>query len=277
MRIFLSSTSRLHGASLSYDWIQRLFIENADVYIKIMDSLWSDGEALSDGIARVLESYGIKKGKVLDLFCGNGRVAVNLARKGYEVVGVDISMPFIRNAIAKAERYGVSDKVKFIAGDARRLVELLGDEKFDAATIVWTSLGYYDELTDLEVLKQVRSLSNDNGVLIIADTIHRDKIAADGNRSYYQRYGDVVVLQRDVFDPINSKLISDWTILEDEGAVMRKVINSISMEIRIYTVTEMSSILRRAGWGVDSVYGDLRKLQQFHPSRSYMNIVARAI
>ncbi len=265
---------------MTYDWVKRLFVDNADIYLKIMDSLWSDGDMLAEGIARVLRSYGLGPGaRVLDLFCGNGRVSVNLAKRGFEVTGVDISFPFVMNAREKAEKVGVKDRTNFIAGDVRELRRLLKPEdRYDVVLIVWSSLGYYDEMTDLEVLKQAREFSEDNAVLVIADTIHRDLVTGSGynSRRTFTMHGDVLLLEKNFFNPLNSKMISDWMIYEDEGTILKKKL-SITIEVRIYTVTELVNLLRQAGWGVDSIYGDLRRLQPFNPSTSRLNLVARAL
>src|SRR5689334_18972887 len=55
-------------------------------------------------------------GRVLDVGCGPGRHAHALARRGMEVVGVDISAPFV--ALGRAA--GVAGAT-FVRGDARGL------------------------------------------------------------------------------------------------------------------------------------------------------------
>ncbi len=61
---------------------------------------------------------------VLDVGCGPGRHSLELARRGYEVVGVDISQAFIDSAAAAAEAEGLTARCRFVRGDARRLHEL---------------------------------------------------------------------------------------------------------------------------------------------------------
>ena len=56
-----------------------------------------------------------KRGKVLDLGCGQGRDAITLARLGYTVVGIDKSKVGVEqmNRIAEAESLTVTGKVSF--------------------------------------------------------------------------------------------------------------------------------------------------------------------
>ncbi len=56
-------------------------------------------------------------GRAIDLGCGSGANAIFLAQHGFEVVGVDFSSVALRKARAKAERAGVSDRVRLVGGD----------------------------------------------------------------------------------------------------------------------------------------------------------------
>ena len=54
---------------------------------------------------------------VLDLCCGHGRHSIELAQRGYRVVGLDISEPSLDLARAAAGEAGV--EIEFIQGDMR--------------------------------------------------------------------------------------------------------------------------------------------------------------
>ena len=61
--------------------------------------------------------------RVLDVGCGPGRHSLELARRGHDVVGVDISEPFVDAATAAAETRGLTARCRFLRGDARRLAD----------------------------------------------------------------------------------------------------------------------------------------------------------
>ncbi len=256
-------------------WIEKLFVERADIYMEIMNSMWSEGEAIAKGIAEILKRYGLSSGKVLELYSGNGRVAIPLARMGYDVLGVDFSLPFITDAREKAKRYGVEDRVRFAVADARRIDEEI-HEKFDAFVIVATSLGYYDGSSDEEVFKRLRNLAKDTSILIIANTVHRETPNWRYCDKVFERFGNLVLLEERKFDPIWSKLYSKWYLYRDEGDGLSLVLR-LETEIRVYTPTELAEMLRRSGWGAESVYGDIRKLERFNPPCAHLSLVARAI
>src|SRR5437016_12854634 len=78
--------------------------------------------------------------RILDLPCGQGRHAIELARRGYEVTGVDLSPYMLAVAKERAEANGVG--VRWLAGDMR---EPLPGEVFDLVLNLFTSLGYFDD------------------------------------------------------------------------------------------------------------------------------------
>ena len=59
------------------------------------------------------------RGRLLDLACGTGRHAVEFARQGWDVTGVDYSDDLLDEARGNAERAGVH--VRLLAQDMREL------------------------------------------------------------------------------------------------------------------------------------------------------------
>lgn len=57
------------------------------------------------------------RGRALDLACGDGRLAVWLARRGLDVVAVDISAPALARLAQRARAAGVEGRVTAIAWD----------------------------------------------------------------------------------------------------------------------------------------------------------------
>ncbi len=106
----------------------------------------------------ILKKEKIGKGKILDIGCGNGRDSIFLAKKGYEVVGIDITP----KAIALAKKNGLKTKnLKFIVADAEKLP--FKDESFDSVY----SIGVL-HCTDLnQSLKEVVRVLKNSGAGVI--------------------------------------------------------------------------------------------------------------
>jgi len=58
---------------------------------------------------------------ILDLPCGTGRISIFLAKKGYKVVGGDISKEMVRKSVVNAAKRNVSSKTEFRIVDAQKI------------------------------------------------------------------------------------------------------------------------------------------------------------
>lgn len=77
-------------------------------------------------------------GKIIDLGCGTGRLALALAQAGYRPVGVDLSLPMLQILAQKAAVLGAA--VPCVCGN---LVDLgmFADASFDHAACLFSTLG----------------------------------------------------------------------------------------------------------------------------------------
>ena len=73
-------------------------------------------------VLRLIEE-GKFESPVLDLGCGAGDNAVELARRGYRVLGMDVVPDALRRAREKAEKARLSQPPEFLLGDALKLEE----------------------------------------------------------------------------------------------------------------------------------------------------------
>jgi SAM-dependent methyltransferase len=112
------------------------FTDVAEVYDSLMAvvpyRLWVDY------LERIWEQFDASPSTVLDLACGTGNVTLELARRGYEVTGVDNSEAMLRQARGKPFPTGARP-VPFLQQDARALSL---PERFDACVSLFDSLNY---------------------------------------------------------------------------------------------------------------------------------------
>ena len=258
------------------DWITKLFVKHSNVFLKLLDERWSRTEALVNGMVKILADFGITSGKLLDLCCGNGRICVFMAEKGFEAVGVDISKAFIENARRKANQHKVSNLVTFVEGDVRKLKEVLKSvsKPFDVVVNAWTSIGYFSPEDDLNIFKQARELSRENAILFIVETMNSEFLSLKFTPSSYSEIGNVLLLEDRKYDPITSRLNTSWTFYNKRGRNL-EFIDRVEYELHIYSLSELSSLLRKAGWKTIATYGNLLTLQPMSPLTS-LNLVAKA-
>ena len=82
--------------------------------ISSLDGVNERADSAGDRLLRIFEKFRIRKGaRVLDLASGIGRVSINLAKTGFEVVGVDISPFYVEYAKRWAKQEKVGDRIRF--------------------------------------------------------------------------------------------------------------------------------------------------------------------
>jgi len=94
---------------------------------------------MAELLPNVLERFGAKPHKILDMACGEGTFAGAMADKGFKVKGIDASQQMIQFAKSK--------NADFLVQDMRCLSF---EQEFDLVTCWFDSLNYLLELEDLE-------------------------------------------------------------------------------------------------------------------------------
>jgi SAM-dependent methyltransferase len=136
-----------------------------EAYASAYDVIYSEKDYAGEAelVTRLLTEHSQRPVQsLMDLGCGTGRHAFELARRGYDVVGVDRSAAMLGQARAQAAAEGLS--VRFELGDVRNLD--LG-RKFDAALLLFAVLGYQTETPDvLATLGSARRHLEPGGLLL---------------------------------------------------------------------------------------------------------------
>jgi len=115
-------------------------------------------------------SKSSKKNNILEIGCGTGFLSLELARRGHNVVGVDVSKKSIKEAENYKKKIKVSNKInlKYFVGDAN-FVNF--KEKFDVL-IFYRSLHHFSNLDKL--FKNLRLYLNSNSKLIICEPMRKN-------------------------------------------------------------------------------------------------------
>ena len=263
-------------------WVKEFFIRKAHLFLRVLNKAWERAEEESRLVAKLLEKLGVDKGSlILDLGCGNGRIAINLAKQGYKVVGVDVSPVFIEDALRKAREHGVHDKAVFIVGDALDLERAVGKYFFDATILYWsTILGYYvDESVDERILRNIWDVTRNGGYLLILNTVNYDIIATRTAlapvESIMSDIGEnYVLVEKPRFDPTKSTFENTWVFYRRKGKDLVYV-DEVSFTMRAYTLHEIIKIAEKAGWKFQEAYRDLATLKPYKPMLSAFNVVFR--
>ena len=94
--------------------------------------------------------------RILDVPCGTGRLCLRLLKRGYSIVGADISSEMVRYTNNRIKKEGFSDKGYATAGDAENLQ--FADNSFDAV-ISLRLLGHTPPDSRMAILRELKRIS----------------------------------------------------------------------------------------------------------------------
>jgi SAM-dependent methyltransferase len=210
-------------------------------YADLFGAQRSDGEA--DLVARLLS---LEPGmRVLDVPCGEGRIAGRLARRGCEVVGVDYTERWIELA---RERY---PEASFHHGDMRSLSY---EGEFDAVVNWFTSFGYFDPQTNDRVLAAFARALRPGGRLLLEVhnpwRLQRLTALAGGTSAYVvDRDGDMMA-DRATYDRKAGMSRTERFIVRD-GRLRR-----LEFTLEQVPAPALANRLRRAGFASVKLFGE---------------------
>jgi len=215
-------------------------------YLRAYSGIGQD-EAEAQALAAARLSACPEGGELLDVPCGFGRHAVPLARAGYRVTGIDRS----ESLLAEARRRAGGERwPKLVRADYREL--RFRDASFDAATCLFSSLGYLGDEEDTKALAEIGRVLRPGARLVI-ETMHRDLLMRIFREHDWQLVGDGrLLLEQRTFDAASGVAQTTQTLIDKTGER-----DSRSYSIRVYTATELLAMLARAGFAEARCYGDL--------------------
>ncbi len=207
-----------------------------------------DEERTRAELGFIQESMGLStRARVLDVPCGSGRLALEMAAWGYQATGIDQSAELIEVAKREAVERGL--EVDLRQGDMRRLPE---DGTYDGAICFWNSFGYFDDAGNLDFLCSVsRSLKPGGRLALDTPLLETMLMDAVQEPRVWERAGDLLALEERAYDHENGRLESTWTFIRDGQREVRE------MSMRLYTYRELITMLEQAGFGLHQAYGDL--------------------
>jgi SAM-dependent methyltransferase len=132
-------------------------------FTRIASTMRESGEAVVAGL-------GITNGmKVLDLGCGDGTTALPAARRGADVLGVDIARNLVEAGNKRAQQESLTN-CRFQEGDATNLSEL-GDRAFD---LVLSIFGAMFAPKPFDVAKEMVRVTRAGGRIVMGNWIPGD-------------------------------------------------------------------------------------------------------
>ncbi len=223
-------------------WYETLFTNYAKTY---------DQEAFTQGTVQEVDFIEQEIGdntskRILDIGCGTGRHAIELAKRGYQVTGIDLSESQLKRAQEKAKENQVN--VDFQQADARQLDFR---NEFDLVIILCEggfSLMETDEMNFAILKNATQALKNDGKLILttlnaLFPLYHSVKDFMDNNLNEGQN-------ENNTFDLMTFRDHSTFEIVDDYGN--QKTLNCNE---RYYAPSEITWLIKTLGYTKCDIYG----------------------
>ena len=233
-------TDSAAGRKKTKPWWEELF---NDDFIRTMAKV-TDAQIGAE-VTFIEESLGCEAGAmILDLACGTGRHAVELAARKYQVVGFDLSLAMLARASDEAQDR--KQKINFVQGDMR---EMTFEETFDGVYSWNTSFGYFDEQQNSNVIAKVHKSLKKGGQFLL-DVVNRDYIVRQAPSLAWFEGDGCICMDEMQIDFITSRMKVKRTLMMDDGRT-----KEIEYSIRVYSLHELGKMLHDNGFRVAEVSG----------------------
>lgn len=208
-----------------------------------------DTENQVDFIIKALNLKGNER--ILDLACGYGRHALSLARRGYEVVGVDITKCYVEDANKTAKAEGLS--ASFIQSDIR---EVTYNNEFDVVlNLADGAIGYLEnDEENLKIFDVVARALKPGGKHLM-DVCNAEHADFNFPRCNWEMGEKAIALSEFEWDKEKRiMLFGGFDIPYGEPAKKPDIL--YGDPTRLYTLDEIKTIMSERGMEVKSSYCD---------------------
>ena len=208
-----------------------------------------DYQATVDFYMEILKREGLNPRTAVDLACGTGSVTAILARKGLDIIGVDMSEEMLTEAMEKV--MDMEQPPMFLC---QKLQELRLTRGVDLAVCALDSLDYVTDPADCaEAIRRVYKVLNPGGIFIF-DVNTPEKLRAMDGQVFLDEDDDVYCVWRGEFDEETNICSYGMDLFQREGDVWVRSFEE--HREYAYSQAQLTQYLKAAGFTQIEVYAD---------------------
>lgn len=216
----------------------------AQVYDEFMDNV--DYHQWCDYAAKLLTKYGAKDGTLVEIGCGTGTGTMLFHKKGYNMIGIDLSQKMLEIAESKKEE----EEIVYVLQDATNLQLPYA---VPAMVSIGDSMNYITDYGDFtKVLERVNEYLEDNGVFVF-DLKTKKYFSDIGEKTIAEDREDSSFIWENYFDEetnINEYYLSVFVRAED-GRYDKYEEEHFQ---RGYTLNEVKKAVEKSGLKLEKIY-----------------------
>jgi SAM-dependent methyltransferase len=205
---------------------------------------------------------GLQKGQpVLDLMCGYGRHALELAHRGYPVTAIDSSEGYIQEVQEQAA--AASLPVQAHIGDAAALQI---DSTFGAAICMGNSFSFFDEASLQQLLQQLKGALLPGSCFVINTWMIAEIVFRHFQEREWHQVAEYKYLIESKYFTQPSRIEASHTILLPGGGT--ECLKGVDF---IYSLAELERLMGLHGFSIQDVFYTPRKRKfQLGDNKAYI-------
>ncbi len=224
------------------------------VFARYYDSLTAniDYKKRADYFHSIIGKFKTTEGSILlDLACGTGSISEEMAKIGYDVIGVDYSDEMLGIALDKKFDSGLN--IQYLCQDMRKL-DLYGS--MDVTICALDSINHLNNIKDVKkVFENVALFSEPDGLFIFdINTLYKHRNILANNTFTYETDKVFCVWENTLIPETDEvKMNLEFFELEENGLYSR---SSDSFSEKAYSEDDIESLLKESGFEILGKFGD---------------------
>jgi SAM-dependent methyltransferase len=199
-------------------------------------------------------TLGLQPGMhILDVTCGPGLYAIEVARRGCTVTGVDFGPAAIAYARILAEQRGVAERCTFIEQDVRTTD--FGTARYDAVLFLYGQLAVFPKGEAADLIVRIHRALKPGGALLV-ELLDQERVDKTASTWWYTDdtglWGDAPFLQlgERFWDAEGELSLERFTVIHlDSGSY-----DEIVLCDQTYAIATMTTVLHGAGFATVTSY-----------------------
>jgi ubiquinone/menaquinone biosynthesis C-methylase UbiE len=221
-------------------------------------------EGLSAAESEMIASYLKEGDEVLDLMCGYGRHAIDLARKGFKVTAIDALPSYIDEIKETVRKEDLS--LDAVCSNVLKM-DLKGE--FHLVACMGNSFSFFEKADCEHILGMIARQTRKGSYLLINSWMISEIAIRHFREKDWMEVGELRYLLDYRFEFFPNRIESKQIILHPDGR--KEELKGVDY---IFSLDEMEAMFRKAGFETESVFSTPRK-RPFKLGDTQIYIVAR--
>ena len=234
----------------------------AFIYDELMDNV--DYENWVSYIEEIIKREDVQVKNILELACGTGNITIPLAKKDYDIVGIDISQEMLN--VARDKCYDDEIEVIFLNQDIKELdFEVYN---LDCVLCCCDGFNYILKNEELEfIFKKIHTILKEGGIFIFDISSYYKLSEILSNNVFGENREELAYIWENEFNSENNTITMNVAFFVQEKKLFKR--HEETHYQRAYTEEEIFDILNKAGFLDIKMYTDFTFTQKNQGERQF--------